>query len=35
MSSLALADAVAEVEEARDSLRPGDPLTVIPLQGLF
>ncbi|TWB20777.1 molybdopterin molybdotransferase [Nitrospirillum amazonense] len=35
LSSLALADAVAEVEEARDSLRPGDPLTVIPLHGLF
>jgi molybdopterin molybdotransferase len=35
LSSLALADAVAEVEDARNSLRPGDPLTVIPLHGLF
>ncbi|MEA1651936.1 gephyrin-like molybdotransferase Glp [Nitrospirillum sp. BR 11164] len=35
LSSLAVADAVAEVEEARDSLRTGDPLTVIPLHGLF
>ncbi|MEE3622874.1 gephyrin-like molybdotransferase Glp [Nitrospirillum sp. BR 11752] len=35
LSSLAQADAVAEVEDARDSLRPGDPLTIIPLHGLF
>ncbi|WP_044562825.1 gephyrin-like molybdotransferase Glp [Azospirillum sp. B4] len=35
LSSLAAADAVAEVEDARDILRPGDPLTVIPLHGLF
>ncbi|MEA1673885.1 gephyrin-like molybdotransferase Glp [Nitrospirillum sp. BR 11163] len=35
LSSLALADAVAEVEEGRDSLRPGDALTVIALHGLF
>ncbi|MDG3443355.1 gephyrin-like molybdotransferase Glp [Nitrospirillum amazonense] len=35
LSSLAVADAVAEVEEVRNSLRPGDPLTVIPLHGLF
>ncbi|MBB6251603.1 gephyrin-like molybdotransferase Glp [Nitrospirillum iridis] len=35
LSSLVQADAVAEVEDARDGLRPGDPLTVIPLHGLF